>query len=189
MSAWNIPLGGRKLLIPRPQPGPKAQADGLRTSVGSAYVRYIGSRTTRSSVSLWRHLYRRWLWWVNVYCHCVHAPSHGGKDTLILNLGTRYRWIISFTLRPFHPQYALDRRLGVTKNRCGRGHKKLSRPCQESNPMAHPHEVALQLVTQEKVRMNTYQEYWWVSDVSPPKLKNGFRLNSVLRFSYGNVLE
>jgi hypothetical protein len=42
----------------------------------------------------------------------------GGIAPRILNLGTRWRWVVSFTPKPLYPQgkrpcYPLDRRLGV----------------------------------------------------------------------------
>jgi hypothetical protein len=44
----------------------------------------------------------------------------------ILNLDTRWRWVVSFTPRPFYPQgkslwYPMHRRLGGTQSRSGRG--------------------------------------------------------------------
>jgi hypothetical protein len=44
----------------------------------------------------------------------------------ILDLGSRWRWVVSFTPRPFYPQekspwYPLDRRLGGPQMRSGRG--------------------------------------------------------------------
>jgi hypothetical protein len=35
----------------------------------------------------------------------------GGIAPSILNLGTRWRWVIAFKLRPLHPPYQLDRSL------------------------------------------------------------------------------
>jgi hypothetical protein len=50
----------------------------------------------------------------------------GGIAPHILDLGTRCRWVISFTPRPLYPQgkspwYPLDRRLGGPQSRSGRG--------------------------------------------------------------------
>jgi hypothetical protein len=58
-----------------------------------------------------------------------HAIKHvwsGGTAPCILNLGTRWRWMVSFTPRPLYPRekspwYPLDRRLGGPKGRFGRG--------------------------------------------------------------------
>jgi hypothetical protein len=52
----------------------------------------------------------------------------------ILDLGTRWRWVVSFTPRPLYPQgksprYPLDRRLGGPQSRSGRsGEEKNSKP-------------------------------------------------------------
>jgi hypothetical protein len=50
----------------------------------------------------------------------------GGIAPRILDLGTIWRWVVSFTPRPFHLQgknawYPLDRMLGGTQSRSGRG--------------------------------------------------------------------
>jgi hypothetical protein len=61
----------------------------------------------------------------------------------IFGLGTSCRWVVSFTLRPLYrqgksPWYPLDRRLGGTQSRSGRGgEEKIPRPCRDSNP-DHP---------------------------------------------------
>jgi len=60
------------------------------------------------------------------------APRHegilgsGGIAPLILDLGTRWRWVVSFTPRPLYPQekspwYPLDRSLCGLQSRSGRG--------------------------------------------------------------------
>jgi hypothetical protein len=54
----------------------------------------------------------------------------------ILDLGTRWRWVVSFTPRPLYPQgksprYPLDRRLGEPQSRSGRGGE-------EKNPRQPP---------------------------------------------------
>jgi len=54
----------------------------------------------------------------------------------ILDLGTRWRWVFSFTPRPLYtqgnrPRYPLDRRLGGSQFRSGRGGK-------ENNSQAAP---------------------------------------------------
>jgi hypothetical protein len=52
----------------------------------------------------------------------------------ILDLGSRRRWVVSFTPRPLYPQgknpwYPLDRRLGGLQSRSGRGgEEKNSQP-------------------------------------------------------------
>jgi hypothetical protein len=57
-----------------------------------------------------------------------------------LDLGTRWRWVVSFTPRPLYPQgksprYPLDRRRGGPQSRsgCG-GEEKIPSPRRESNP-------------------------------------------------------
>jgi hypothetical protein len=60
----------------------------------------------------------------------------GGEDIAprILNLGTRWRWMVSFTPRPLYPQgnspwYPLDRRQGGPQSRPGHGgEEKNSQP-------------------------------------------------------------
>jgi hypothetical protein len=65
----------------------------------------------------------------------------GGIDPRILDLGTRWRWVVGFTLRPLHPQgkipwYPLDRRLGGLQSRSGRGgEQKNSQPPPELEPL------------------------------------------------------
>jgi hypothetical protein len=58
----------------------------------------------------------------------------GGIAARILDLGTRWMWLVSFMPRPLHPQgkspwYPLDRRLGGFQNRSERGgEEKISQP-------------------------------------------------------------
>jgi hypothetical protein len=58
----------------------------------------------------------------------------GGTAPRILGLGTRWRWVVSFTLRPLYPQgkcpwYTSDRRQGGPQNRSGHGsEEKNSQP-------------------------------------------------------------
>jgi hypothetical protein len=52
--------------------------------------------------------------------------GNGGTAARIINLGTRCRRVVSFTPRPLYPlgkelRYSLDRRLGGTQSRSGRG--------------------------------------------------------------------
>jgi hypothetical protein len=64
---------------------------------------------------------------------------HEGKysyNSTILDLGTRWMWMVSFTLYPQgkSSRYPLDRKLGGPQSRCGRcGVKKISFLCRESN--------------------------------------------------------
>jgi hypothetical protein len=53
----------------------------------------------------------------------------GGIVQRILDLGTRWKWVVSFTPRPLYhqgesPWYPLDRKLGETQSRSGRGGEK-----------------------------------------------------------------
>jgi hypothetical protein len=64
----------------------------------------------------------------------------GGIAPLIIDLGTRWRWVVSFTPRPLYPQgenpwYPLDRRLGGPQSRSGHsgGGEKNPCHCWESN--------------------------------------------------------
>jgi len=49
------------------------------------------------------------------------------------NHGTRWRWVVSFTPRPLHPRYPMDRRRVRHHNLSGRGGVKKNKS-QESNP-------------------------------------------------------
>jgi hypothetical protein len=69
----------------------------------------------------------------------------GGIAPRSLDLGSRWRWVVSFKPRPLYPQgkkprYPLGGRLGGPQSRSGRsGEEKKSHncPCRESNP-GHP---------------------------------------------------
>jgi hypothetical protein len=62
----------------------------------------------------------------------------------ILNLGTRWRWVVSFTTPAALPPgketlVPLDRRLGGPQSQCGRGgEEKNSQPLPELEPPDHP---------------------------------------------------
>jgi len=52
--------------------------------------------------------------------------TYGGIATRILNLGSKWRWVVSFTHRPIYPRgtsplYPLDTRLGEAQIRSGHG--------------------------------------------------------------------
>jgi len=56
-------------------------------------------------------------------------PGSGGITPRVLNLGARWRLVVSFTSRPLHPlgknaRYPFDWRLGGPQSRCGRGVEK-----------------------------------------------------------------
>jgi hypothetical protein len=64
----------------------------------------------------------------------------GDVAPVISNLGTRWKWVVSFTPRPLYPRCPLDRWLGWSHSRSGRNgeEKQFHRcPCRVSKP-AHP---------------------------------------------------
>jgi hypothetical protein len=90
----------------------------------------LGTRTA----SFWTCTHQRWV--IPRLCFFFNWARHEGVlgewgiSPLILDLGTRWRWVVSFTPRPLYPQgkspcYPLDRRLGGPQSRSGR---------RESNP-------------------------------------------------------
>jgi hypothetical protein len=59
-------------------------------------------------------------------CHArktypVLVWGSGGTAPRILNLGVRWRWVVSFTLRRLYPRYTLDSRLGGPQSRSASG--------------------------------------------------------------------
>jgi hypothetical protein len=64
----------------------------------------------------------------------------GGIAPRILDLGIRWKWVVSFTPRPLYPRsksprHPLDLRLGGPPSRSGRGgEEKIPCSCRESNP-------------------------------------------------------
>jgi hypothetical protein len=52
---------------------------------------------------------------------CEVAWGSGGIAPRILNLGTRWRWVVIFTPRLLIPRYSLDRGVGGPQNRSGHG--------------------------------------------------------------------
>jgi hypothetical protein len=92
-----------------------------------------------------------WTWMkmkVKVKLSMCHnwAPRHvdvfgsAGVAPRILDLGTRWRWVVSFTPRPLYPQgkcpfYPLDRRLGGPQSRSWHGsEEENSQPPPEIEP-------------------------------------------------------
>jgi hypothetical protein len=64
-------------------------------------------------------------------------------SSTILDLGTRWRWVISFMPRPLHPwgnspRHPLDGRLGEPQSRYRRCGEQKSMACRESNPGHQP---------------------------------------------------
>jgi hypothetical protein len=80
-----------------------------------------------------RHMVKLSLCLTKYYNH-EGVLGSGGTAPRILDLGTKWRWVVSFTPRPLYPQgknpwYPLDRRLGGPQNRSGRGgEEKTSQP-------------------------------------------------------------
>jgi hypothetical protein len=94
------------------------------------------------------------------------APRHegvlgsGGIAPRILDLGTRWRWVVSFTSRPLcsqgkSPWHPLDRRLGGPQNRSWRGgEEKNSQPLPGlQRPIIQP--VAQRCTTEVSQLLNT----------------------------------
>jgi len=62
----------------------------------------------------------------------------------MLNLNTRWRWVVSFTPRPLYPRgkrfrYLPDRRLGKPQSRSGRGGDSCIRPGEWTAEYLHHH--------------------------------------------------
>jgi hypothetical protein len=117
----------------------------------------------------------------------------GGIAPRILDLGTRWRWVVSFTTQPLCPQgkrpwYPLDRRLGGPQSRSGRGGEEKIPQCLPAlelrTPIIQPvtccfTDWATRALKIKAVRLNLYSliEYsldvvlWytnWKSICSPP---------------------
>jgi hypothetical protein len=81
------------------------------------------------------------LWFLLTEHHATKAYwGSGGIAPCILDLGTRWRWVASFTPRPLYPQeksrwYPSDRRLGGLQSWSGRGGgEKNSQPLPGTEP-------------------------------------------------------
>jgi hypothetical protein len=61
----------------------------------------------------------------------------GGTAPRILNLGTGWRWVVSFAPRQIYPRHPLDRSLGGPQNRSGRGREEKKSP-RNWIPVAQP---------------------------------------------------
>jgi hypothetical protein len=72
--------------------------------------------------------------------HCHEDVGEWGYSFIILDLGTRWRWVVSFTLWLLHPRekrlrYPLDMRLSGPQSHSGHfGEETKSCPCRDSNP-------------------------------------------------------
>jgi hypothetical protein len=70
----------------------------------------------------------------------------------ILDLGTRWKRVVSFTSRPLYPQgknpwYPLYRRLGGPQSRSGRGGKEKNfKPMPSIEPPYHPHFLKIRVI-------------------------------------------
>jgi hypothetical protein len=103
------------------------------------------------------------------------APRHegvlasGGIAPRILDLGTKWRWVVSFTPRPLYPHgkspwYPLDRRLGGLRNRSGHS-------SEETNSQPLPE---LETPTNQPVAQRYTTELSWL----PKNLVNNFILRN-----------
>jgi hypothetical protein len=94
--------------------------------------------------------------WMELYLYSPNTPSWrgprscwgtGGIAPSILDLGTRWKWVVRFTPRPLYPQgkspwYPLDRRLSELESRSGRGgEEKNSQPPPGIEPQNPNHPV------------------------------------------------
>jgi hypothetical protein len=71
--------------------------------------------------------------WRRIHClikhHAMMACLRSGVlASCILNLGTRWRWVVSFTLWPLYPRYPLDWRLCGLQSRSGRDDEEKNIP-------------------------------------------------------------
>jgi hypothetical protein len=86
-------------------------------------------------------------------------------SSIILDPGTRWRWVVGFTPRPLYPRgespgYPLDRKLGGPQNRSGRcGEKILSLPGLELQNLGGPAR------SQSLYQLRHYYYYYYYCDV------------------------
>jgi hypothetical protein len=105
-----------------------------------------------------KYLYQCWNNKVNVKLSLCLTKHHAMKTywengctaPRILDLGTRWMWVVSFTPRPLCPQgksprYQLDRRLGGPQSRSGGGDEKNFQPPPRIEPY-NPNRPARSLV-------------------------------------------
>jgi hypothetical protein len=104
-------------------------------SVPSAKVKNTWSYTSTPNAPSWRGKGKGKV----ALCFTKHHAmkiywGNGGIAPRIIDLGTRWRWVVSFTPRPLYPQgknpwYPLNRRLGGPQSRFGHcGEEKNSQP-------------------------------------------------------------
>jgi hypothetical protein len=78
--------------------------------------------------------------WVQLMkLHAMRTYGEWRYSSTILDLDSRWMWVVSFTLRPLYfrgkgPQCPLNSRLGGLCSRSGRSEIEISCPCRETNP-------------------------------------------------------
>jgi hypothetical protein len=102
---------------------------------------------------------------VNLYLHFNWATrlgnvlGSGGIAPRILVLGTRWRWVVSFTPRPLYPEgkrpcFSLEKRLGGPQSRSGRGgEEKNSHPPPGIEPWNSDHPARSPTLCQVNIRI------------------------------------
>lgn len=96
------------------------------------------------------------------------AKGSGGKTTFILNIGTRWRWVVRFPLRPLNLLSLLDRLdwLGCA------GDDSNSCPCLEPNsgpsPVKYSHPLPYYCVTNTRKYANGADWFCYLVCSSPP---------------------
>jgi hypothetical protein len=95
----------------------------------------------------------------------------GGTNPRIFQLGTRWRWVVSFTPRPLHrqgksPWCLLDRRLGGSQSRSGLGGEEKNSqllPGLEPpiiRPVTHSYTTELSQLIDERISDANYEYFW-----------------------------
>jgi hypothetical protein len=93
-------------------------------------------------------------------------------SSTILDLGTGWRWVVSFMPWLLWPQYPLDRRLGGPQSGCCGAEKKISCPSWESNPshpdhspslysLSYPALTYILFIVQKDDTETTVLTHWW----------------------------
>jgi len=105
----------------------------------------------KSYITCMLRLYSQYCYWVKVNVKlsvCFFKTKHhpmkaywrsGGRASRIIDLDTRCKWVVSFTLRPLYrqgksPRYPLDRRLAGSHTLFGRGGEEIN-----SQPLPEEH--------------------------------------------------
>jgi hypothetical protein len=102
----------------------------------------------------------------------------GGIEPCILDLGARWRWVVSFTSRPLlysqgnSPWYPLDRKLGGPQNRSGRGgEEKNSQPLPRLEPQ----------IMQPVAQRYTIELFWLLFLTVAPRIFSKFKAVAMLK--------